>query len=391
MSGRHGDASPLALLWLGGACRKAIFADQLVRTTYFGLTTTHLLLGAALAGVAIADGTLALLLLVAACFHVHIFLMNDVIDLPVDATAPRRANHPLVRGLRGEGGVSKRSALAAAWLAAALELPLGVALGASPGAWLALGAAFLLIGIYNLYGKRCPVPPVTDVIQGLGWWGLVLFGALAIAPGISLAELADRGLPLLAFSMGFTVLITGIHGGLRDLVNDAAHGRTNTAIFLGGAPAEPGAGSTDTSVRSSPAVAAFAYAVLSLMFWPSVAFLREPGHFSSDAVRELTSVALALVFAANCALLWRVVKPLEPRRDAWVSAQAVTLLAPPLVLYLPSALLSPRLTCIVAGLFVVPLLLQARFMQSLAARLERERAPARAQRAAVGGRIDATR
>jgi 4-hydroxybenzoate polyprenyltransferase len=390
VSARDGAAGPLIGRWLRRACRGAIFADRLVRTTYFGLTTTHLLLGAALAAAGISPERLALLVLLAACFHVHIFLMNDVIDLEVDATAPRRANHPLVLGLRGEG-VSRRSALAIAWLAALLSALLCAALRASPGAWLALGAAFGLIGVYNVYGKHCPVPPVTDAIQGLGWWGLVWFGALAIAPRISLAEIADRGLPLFAFSMGFTVLITGIHGGLRDLVNDAAHGRTNTALFLGALPSAPGAGASDTAVRSSPAVAAYAGAVLVLMFWPCVAFLGDPAHFRSEGTRLWTGVAVALVFAANCALSWRVVKPREPRRDAWMSAHSVVLLSPPLVLYLPSALLPPRLAWLVAGLFVVPLCFQSRFAQRLLARLDREDAPAHERQAALGERLDATR
>ncbi len=396
MTGRRppGPAAPFWVEWLRGACRQAIFADRLVRTTYFGLTTTHLLLGAATARAELAAPTLAALVLLAACFHVHIFLMNDVIDLEVDATAPRRADHPLVRGLRGDG-VGRRSALAIAWLAAALAALLCFCIGAERNAWLALCAAFLLIGIYNVWGKRCPVPPVTDVIQGLGWWGLVLCGVFVGDPRASLLEIADRTLPMLAFSMGFTVLITGIHGGLRDLVNDVAHGRTNTAIFLGAEPAAIAARSPrpadDTAVASSWTVVVFAYAVLALMFSPSVAFLGEPAHFSSDAARQLAAVAMALLFAANCALLWRVVKPVEARRDAWMSAHSVVLLVPPIVLYLLSALPSPGLAWLVAVLFVAPLCVQARFMKRLLARLDRYDAPLRSERAAAIGRaIDAT-
>jgi len=384
-----GPAAPFWVEWLRGACRRAIFADRLVRTTYFGLTTTHLLLGAATTRTELPASTLAALVLFAACLHVHIFLMNDVIDLEIDATQTRRADHPLVRGLRADGGLSRRTALAIAWLAAALAVLLSACIGAGRSAWLALGAAFLLIGIYNVWGKRWPVPPVTDVIQGLGWWGLVLYGVFVAKPGASLAEIADRTLPLLAFSMGFTVLITGIHGGLRDLVNDVAHGRTNTAAFLGAEPAaiaSATAGHVDpTAVRSCWRVVCFAYAVLALMFWPSIAFVGEPAHFGGAAAQQLAAAGMALLFAANCALLWWVVKPVEARRDAWMSAHSVVLLAPPVVLYLLSALPSPPLAWLVALSFVAPLGIQTRFMKRLLAFLERYDAPLRSDHPAATG------
>lgn len=356
-------APPPLVELLRGACRRAIWMDRFVRTTYFGLTTMHVLLGAAAAQGEVSGTVVACLVLVAACFHVHIFLMNDVIDLEVDATQPRRAEHVLVRGLRGDG-VSKRSALVIAWIGAALVVALTLFLGAGRNAWLALAGAFAFIGVYNLWGKRFPVPPLTDFVQGVGWWGLILYGLWIVDPDAGLDAIANRTLPLLAFSMGFTLLITGVHGGLRDLVNDSAHGRTNTSIFLGARPAvTAGATPSDqTAVLSSWGVVAYSYAVLVLMFWPTFGFVGEASHFASGSMQMATAVAMAGIFAANCALIWHVVKPVESRRDAWASGHSVFFLLPAIVLYLLSSLPSPLLKWLVGLLFWVPLAFQARFM-----------------------------
>ncbi len=365
---------------LRGACRRAIWADQFVRTSYLGLTTIHLLLGVATTGVELPAPTLAALVFLAACFHVHIFLFNDVIDLEVDATQPRRANYPLVRGLRGEG-VSRERALFIAWLAAALAVATAWCIGANRNAWLALAAGFVLIDVYNVWGKRFPVPPVTDAIQGLGWWGLVLFGVFIAAPDTSLREITDRALPLLAYSMGFTMLVTGVHGGLRDLVNDLAHGRINTAIFLGALPDTSSADAT--AVQSSWTVVGFAYAVLALMFWPSFGFVAEAAHFASAGWQRTAAVAMVLACIANVILIWHVVKPIEPQRDAWVSADLVVLLVPAPLLYFLSALPPTSLEWLAGLLFTAPLVIQKGFMKRLLAWLDGFDAPLATQRTAA--------
>jgi hypothetical protein len=185
-----------------------------------------------------------------------------------------------------------------------------------------------------------------------------------VDPDAGLDAISDRTLPLLAFSMGFTLLITGVHGGLRDLVNDLAHGRTNTSIFLGARPAATvGATPSDqTAVLSSWGVVAYAYAVLVLMFWPTFDFVGETSHFASGSMQMATAVAMAGIFAANCALIWRVVKPVESRRDAWASGHSVFFLLPAIVLYLLSSIPTPLLKWVVGFLFWAPLAFQARFM-----------------------------
>jgi hypothetical protein len=310
--------------------------------------------------------------LVAACFHVHISLVNDVIDLEVDATVPRRANNPLVKGLRGEG-VSKETAIVIASAGTGGAFLLAFALGAGLYAFLALLAAFLLIGTYNAWGKLCPIPPLTDVVQGLGLWALVLFGVWVAD---SRVRFADPSMwPLLSFSMGFTILITGIDGGLRDLVNDMRHRKITTAIFLRARPAGGERGALQlvdgTAVESSQGVAIFSFVVLVLMFGPAAAFVREDAYFPSPAWRWMAMVSTAGVFLANAYLLWRVVKPIEPRRDTWITRHAVVLLLPSLCAYLPSSLLAAEIKWLVALLFFIPLALRSQGVERVLAHLER--------------------
>lgn len=369
-AGRGLSGSPSAAI--GAAIRNVgrgwIWLDRFVRTTYFGLTAMHVLLGAGLAAQDLSGTQIAWLLLIAVCCHVHIFLGNDVVDLEVDATQPRRAHHPLVKGLRGEG-VSKRTAVLLAFAGAVAAFLLTAAAGGGTAAMLALLAAFVGIGAYNLWGKVCPVPPLTDAIEGLGWWGLVFFGAWFVRPELSFEEMQGWLLPLLAFSMGFTVLISGIHGGLRDIVNDLQHRKTTSALFFRATPLG-GKAAGSTAAKSSPHVIVFSYAVVIAMFWPSLAFLREPGYFAGPVWHATAVIATATMFVANVALLWPVVRPIEPRRDTWISAHAVVMLLPSLCLYLPSSLLSAPLKWLVTLLFFVPLLLRTKAVEGWLAHLD---------------------
>ena len=44
----------------------------------------------------------------------------------------------------------------------------------------ALLFAFLGLGVYDLWGKRCAWPLVTDAVQGVGWAALVFVGAARV-------------------------------------------------------------------------------------------------------------------------------------------------------------------------------------------------------------------
>jgi 4-hydroxybenzoate polyprenyltransferase len=89
-------------------------------------------------------------------------------------------------------------------------------------------AAMGLMLLYNLYGKRFPLPLVSDAVQGLGWAALALYGALATG-----MPLHARAGWLCATILLYVMMVNGLHGGLRDLANDARHGARTTALFLG--------------------------------------------------------------------------------------------------------------------------------------------------------------
>jgi hypothetical protein len=96
-------------------------------------------------------------------------------------------------------------------------------------------AAFLLMAVYDLWGKHMAFPLTTDFVQGAAWALFALCGA-ALGPG---GPSRLTGVVLL-YVVVFIMLTNGIHGSLRDLDNDlSAHART-TAILLGARPAAMG-------------------------------------------------------------------------------------------------------------------------------------------------------
>jgi 4-hydroxybenzoate polyprenyltransferase len=158
-------------------------------------------------------------------FHVFAFVLNDVVDLELDRTEPRRAAMPLVTG-----ALTPRLALTV--VAATVPLAAGLVIAVAPEATrgpalAALAGAFLGLAAYDVLGKRTALPPVTDVVQGLGWAALVACGAWV----------GGRTSPLTVALAGyvFTIILfgNGVHGPMRDLPNDHRHGVVTTATLLG--------------------------------------------------------------------------------------------------------------------------------------------------------------
>ena len=193
-----------------------------VRASVFGMTALMVLLGAASTSPHLPGRTALALLGVAACYHLFAYLLNDVVDLPIDRHEPRRAISPLVRGTV-RPGVALAIALA--------QVPLGLVIaGRTPGptrAVVCLAVSFALMAVYDLHGKRTGVPWVTDGAQGLAWAGLLLCGAAVRGPWQPLTWM------LFAFVIGYIVMANGVHGALRDLENDARQGARSVAIVLG--------------------------------------------------------------------------------------------------------------------------------------------------------------
>ena len=104
------------------------------------------LLGAAAVSSPLMSYQILELLGVAMAFHIFAYVLNDVIDLPVDRTEPLRADYQLIQGT-----IQTRQALAVAFLQVPLALILTAWLGANGPAYIFLVVAFLLMTVYDLW------------------------------------------------------------------------------------------------------------------------------------------------------------------------------------------------------------------------------------------------
>jgi 4-hydroxybenzoate polyprenyltransferase len=332
--------------------------DRFVRAHYFGFTAIASLGGAAMANGRLSSLQLAGLLVITACFHVYSYVLNDVIDLPLDRTQPRRHKDPLVRGT-----ITKQSGLAVALATVPLSLLVTAHMVhfeplSNPWAFVTLLAAFGLMAVYNYYGKKLRHPWMTDIAQGVAWGALAPFGALVAdpEPHPELTVALGRSAFFFAYCGLFIFLINGIHGGLRDLATDARGGKRTLAIALG---AQAG----DRGVKSSVGVVVFAHAVHGAMFVSAFLFLWfERGHVTY--ARQL-GVAMFALFVLNVVVLHRVVRANEERRGWWVSAHVFTVLLPPVLAFVGSDQPSEMLKVTMLCSFFVPLPLQEGIFRSL--------------------------
>src|SRR5438067_7053654 len=179
MQVREDIAAPAGRGWVGASRLETIWkrlfaAGAFIRFSALGGTLILPLLGAASVGGRLPMGRMLGLLAVAVLFHAFAYVLNDVVDLPVDRTEPRRVLSPLVRGAVTPG---QAVAFALGMVPPAFGLTLWSAAGAR--ALVALATAFLCLAAYDLWGKRGAFPPLTDLIQGVGWAALLLGGAAA--------------------------------------------------------------------------------------------------------------------------------------------------------------------------------------------------------------------
>lgn len=307
--------------------------DRFTRIHFVGYSSLWALLGAG--SVAPASPRLALGLAgIGALFHFYGSVLNDVVDLPVDRTQPLRAEDPLVRGT-----ISPRAALVFALVQVPLMLGLAAWLGggARELAWLV--GAVAAMAVYNLYGKRCPVPPLTDAAQGLAWACMTLFGA-RMAGG-----LPNRSTVCIAlFGIVFTTLINGVHGGMRDLENDHSAGARTTALFLGIRPAAEG------GVVVPGRAWLFCFVLEALLVVLSFAAL------SGAGARAGGIATGAVVLAANALCVWGLVRVLQPNRRGWdliFRFHLVALLIPLFAAMVPP--MGPAMSVFVGVLFLAPM------------------------------------
>ena len=193
----------------------------LLRFEYLSVAVIFPLIGSATAINRLTGFQLLGILGGAFAFHIYVSLLNDIIDLPLDRTNPARAAYPLV-----SGNISLRAAL----LITLVQIPVAAAViywqAGSLMAYFAMALALGMMTIYNIWGKRSPLPPAIDVIQGIGFSSLVLYGA-ALTGGLT-------PLTWLTFALGIIwMVIINLLGGLHDLHSDLAFGVNTTPIYFG--------------------------------------------------------------------------------------------------------------------------------------------------------------
>lgn len=201
----------------------AVRAYLTARISTLGFSLLLPLAGSASAVPGWRPGQAAWLSAMALAFHIFAYVLNDVVDLDVDRSEPLRADSPLVRG-----EIGRAQALALAWAQPPLAFAVALAGGARLPvlAWLAL--AFAAMTIYDVYGKRCRWPLATDAVQAVGWCALLLMGAWDANPCLPGATWWEAGYVFLC-----VMLVNGVHGSLRDLVNDQRCGTRTTALWFG--------------------------------------------------------------------------------------------------------------------------------------------------------------
>lgn len=207
--------------------------SNFLRFEYLSVAVIFPLMGSATANTQLTGFHLLGILGGAFAFHIYVSLLNDIVDLPLDRTNPARAAYPLV-----SGRISSNTAL----VITLIQIPIAAAIiywqYGSSTAYFAIATAFGMMTIYNIWGKRSPFPPAIDVIQGIGFSSLVLYGA-ALAGGLT-------PLSWLTFALGVIwMVIINLLGGLHDLQSDLAFGVITTPIYFGVRP--PG---TEASIPS---------------------------------------------------------------------------------------------------------------------------------------------
>jgi 4-hydroxybenzoate polyprenyltransferase len=211
-------------------------------------------------------------------------------------------------------------------------------------AFVTLIVGFVFMTIYNLYGKRCPVPMLTDAAQGISWGSLVIYGSLTAT-----GEVNSLSFVAASFGFAFLFLINGVHGGLRDLGNDLERECSTTAIYFGAIIDGQG------RVVCTGALRAFAFFALAIYIGPaSIALVA--GEFGYEGA-ILLSVAIAW-FVICCFSIWVLyvlTAPLVENRNLIIRFHGVPLLLSSIVIFLP--LMYPLLIAAMVASHLLPRLI----------------------------------
>lgn len=290
-------AAPPSLADLGPLSRGLVGLDGLIRIHGLGFT----LVWPALAAVAVAPDawwTMSGLVVVCFAFNVYGYLLNNVVDLPVDRTHPARGGQWLVTG-----AVSTRTALTIVGPQVPLMLAAHWLFGFPWAAVSWLGAAVGLITLYDLFGKRCPIPLMMDVSLALSGVALTLYGVAATG------RAANATAGWVAFSSAvYLLFINAFHNDLRDVDNDTAARQQRTAAFFGSR------GVRDGRVHVPGLMALYGAALQALLIAAAVAAWRSPGAAIAQGGGRGV-VLLALLALGNVALFAGLLRARQPLWD----------------------------------------------------------------------------
>lgn len=327
--------------WSTSETRRRI-ADYCVQTYLFvrisTLSFTLLLpmLGTTSGQHGLSSRMIIFLIPIGIAFHIFAYVLNDVVDLQIDRTELLRSASPLV-----QGKIAPRRALCLALSQAPLAFAIAIVAGVTPLALTMLGAAFLLLALYDLYGKRCSIPLLTDFVQAIGWCALLLFGTFAAE-----STLYRDTVCLSAYVLIYVLLINGIHGGVRDLANDLAHQACTTAIWLGARPARP------SGVQLPVRLIAYAFLLQGTMVALAVIGLNSLNYIQHQY--WLAAVPVFVALAVSTLTLMGLLFRLNDRRSmvAFGASHLFVSLAVLPAIYLP--MLSPVALATVLAIFILP-------------------------------------
>ncbi|WP_129633368.1 UbiA family prenyltransferase [Candidatus Oscillochloris fontis] len=295
---------------------------RFTRFSAFGATAVLPLLGAGSVNPELSLRDSLRLLGVAACFHSFAYIHNDVCDLELDRSQPLRTDYPLVRGDLAPG---------TALVLALSAIPAAFSLSQGRGGRGYLAAACVLMAVYNRWGKACPFPPLTDLVQALGWASLIAYGAEA--GGARPNRLTHS---LIGYEILLILMVNGVHGALRDLSNDAACGAQTTAIMLG-ASASPAGLRIGSGLLSYAGV--LQAALLALPYW---AIATQP-----PATQRRAAAGITALSALSLGLLMRAARGTMVATDAGM-LHLILLLSTPIALVAPGLGWPLRATTLIA-------------------------------------------
>jgi 4-hydroxybenzoate polyprenyltransferase len=272
--------------------------------------------------------------------HVFGYVLNDVVDLPIDRHEPRRVDFPLVRGT-----ISPGAALAVAVLQIPIALLLTHRNGGNVPAYGALVTSIACLTIYDMWGKKVAFPPLTDLVQGLGWAALGVYGAYIAADCFSTSTTV-----LFIYIVTMIVMANGVHGSVRDLENDLRCGVRSTAIMLG---ARPGPGQT---ILISPAMERYAQLLNGLLVAVALgSLITNRFRYDRSALMWTTAVVGTLAFF-SLLLLRKIGRRDQNRQKLNTIGMLHLMLLFLMMIFLFVAGMGPALSALILLIFFAPLL-----------------------------------